>query len=375
MENILINQGSFQVPTTGIITQYIPVRSGFDWVKVWNYDGWAAGTANTGIEFFWQKGMPLGSALAKWVNGSAAINAGILTSGGISFADSSITTPEAPLAGTTIARASNVATTTPVNGYAVGDIVRLYSITGGVSQIAGIDFTVSAVGANTFTIGNLSLSATDNPTFTSDGSAFVVRRIPWNPYYYPRNRTIVNFQAATVAGSIGQWLITLSVTHGYTVNQMVRINIPSIYGVTCTNMQGVITAIGQTDTRTAITSTNTITVAFPASANPVGSSVFVTGTFIWPAIGVPLQLAEVTPIGDFSDSTYVTGTSPTSVYGIPLQYYLALDATRNDAALYLVLGTGGATNSGGAYTATITGPAGEAANSTIYWQAGKNYLI
>ena len=141
----------------------------------------------------------------------------------------------------------------------------------------------------------------------------------------------------------------MSVTHRLTVGQVVAITIPSVWGVTLPRTTGVITRINEADSNGF---TNTITVNIPASSW--------SGTFAWPAItSLPLTYAEVVPVGENVDATILDAS------GNPLNPNLLNGATRNTAALYLVLGTG---------DGTVTGPAGDTGDE-IYWMAGKNYLI
>jgi len=357
MENILINQGSFVVPAGGPVITSIPVRSGFDWVKVWNYDQFAGSTANAGLEFYWQRGMPMGSALVKYSNGASAVMSQLFTTGGIYFADSSITTPILSVAQviTNVTNATQpIFSTGGIPGSTLllntGSIVRVERLVtaapGSINptNVEYIDFEVDTVVVNTSFRMRWALA--NAPGFTGGATAGFYRVIPYPPIYYPRNRFIANI---TALGT--QFVVTTTVAHGYTINQVVRFTIPAAFGMTDLNgLTGVITAVN--------TTLNTFTVTLQPPAT-------ITNVFRWPNFSdatqtPPFNFAQVTPVGDNSDATILDGA------GNPMYSYLANDATRNEAALYLVLGTG---------DGTITGPSGDTAGDTMYWLAGKNYLI
>jgi len=353
MDNTLIQQGYFNVGAT-LAQRIIPVRAGFDWVKVVNYTEYGATSANAGIEFFWQTGMPQGSAIVKYHNSSTTMLSALFTlnQGGIYYQDTSVQTPETVVTGTTIDHATGIFTAAS-HGYATGDVVRVTGTTTGMYQVQGIDFTITRLGANTFSLTNLLTT----PAAFVNATAFSVRRIPFNPIYYPRRRVITAVQAGTVLTT--QTLVTMSVTHGYTVGQEVRVNIPSVWGISgLYGVLGVIRAIGEADSNGY---TNTITLDIPTSSW--------SGTFAWPVSTLmPFTYAEIVPVGENVDAT-IHGATAAGVDTGPLNPNLLDDATRNTAAINLVLGTG---------NGTISGPAGKTAGSPgdlVFWMAGKNYLI
>jgi hypothetical protein len=124
----------------------------------------------------------------------------------------------------------------------------------------------------------------------------------------------------------------MSVTHGFTVGQAVRIKVPAAYGMTeIDNLIGNITAIS--------TANNTITV-------DIDSSTFTA--FAFPATAdVPFTPALVVPVG--MDATGSTANSLD-------------DATDNVSFLGIELGAG------------IDGPAGSSSD-VIYWRAGKSFSV
>src|SRR5690606_30964450 len=81
----------------------------------------------------------------------------------------------------------------------------------------------------------------------SAATSATIRKVNYQPIYYPRRRFITAITKASSA------VVTLSVTHGLTVGQRVVFNVPAAFGMTEINsLRGQITAIN--------TTTNTVTV-------------------------------------------------------------------------------------------------------------------
>jgi hypothetical protein len=250
--------------------QIIQLPTGVDWMHVRNLSVSYNAGANTGAEFFWQRGMGQGAGTIYLK--TAATNAlqvgAIAAQSGFYLIDTTVNIPGPAIATTGITGAlPPVVTTGNTVGLNNGDIVRLFAPVGAL-QLGSMDFTIGGIVANTsFTLPNMPAIAAATP------AAGVYRRIPYNPYFYPSSRYITKISQAAQA------LVTLSVTHSYTVGQVVRFVIPTVtaaaYGMTEINgIQGTIVAINQTDG----TSTNTITVdidttgftafTLPLTANP-----------------------------------------------------------------------------------------------------------
>lgn len=324
MANVVL-QGSFVSTGSSV---YIPLRSGVTWMRVQNLTQLtAAQTVAVGVEYEWSINFPDSEAKIAHFK-SNAVNAAnliqyITTAGaGFKLYDSSNQTPGALVS--TITAISNAAipvvTNTGVNGLAAGDVVRLVNIVGG-QQLGGYDFTV---GYNTLSATTFSLDYMAQIVAATTGS---FRKINFNPIFYPRHRYITKITAAQQA------VVTMSVTHGYKVGQVVRFVVPPAFGMSQINgLQGTITAIN-----TTTTTGNSITVdidssAFTAFAFPVTAD-------------VPFTPALVIPVGEDTAEAVSAGQNILS------------DATVNDATIGLVL-AGGANN-----------PAG-ANNDVIIWQAG-----
>lgn len=315
-------QGSFTA--TGS-SKTIVLPSGVDWIKVYNRTIEAASqTTAVGVEYRWFRGYPQGSKTT--VFKSNAANAANLvqyiTSSGFTVVDSS-TNPNSTL-NATITAISNasipVVSNSGTNGLSAGDVVRLFNVAS-AQQVGGFDFTV---GYNTLTSGTFSLDYMSQIIAGTTGSW---RKLNFDPIFYPRRRFITKITAASAA------VVTLSVTHGYKVGQVVRMVVPAAYGmVEMDGLQATITAIN-----TTTTSGNTITL-------DVDSSAFTA--FAWPlSAAVPFTAAEVVPMGEDTAAALDAGVDILS------------DATINTGYVGIVL-TGGASNPGGA------------ASDVVFWEAG-----
>jgi len=322
MNGTIIQQGRF---TSDGTTKTLDIRSDVDWMEVVNYTVADDDTQTTavGVQYFWQRGMADGTGIE--YKKSNAANAAQLTtalaSGGFTLLDTSDQTPGA--LNSTITAISNAAipvvTNSGTNGLSAGDVVRIINVSG-AQQLGGIDFTV----------GNNTLSAT---TFSLDYMAQIVagttgswRKIPFQPQFYPRRRTITAITQAQSA------VITMSVTHGFTAGQAVRLKVPSAYGMTeMDNLIGNITAVS--------TANNTITV-------DIDSSAFTAFAFPLTA-AVPFTLAEVVPVGETANGTFANSLD---------------DATNNVSIIGMELAAG------------ADSPAGSN-NDVIYWRAGKSFSV
>ncbi len=320
MNGTIDQQGRF---TSEGIIKTLDIRSDVDWIKVVNETQMATiQTPGRGVKFFWQRGMTNGSAIEETkADGADTLQGETITTGGFTLLDTSSQTPEALIS--TITAVSNAAipvvTNSGINGLVAGDVVRLIDITG-AQQLGGYEFTV----------GNNTLS---NTTFSLDYMAQVVaattgswRRIPFQPQFYPRRRQISAITAATSA------VITMTVTHGFTAGQAVRIKLPAAFGmVEMDNLIGNITAISSAN--------NTITV-------DIDSSAFTAFSFPVTA-GVPFVMAEVIPVGETANETFANSLG---------------GATDNQSLIGMQLGSG------------IDGPAGSTGD-IIYWKSGKSFSV
>lgn len=151
-------------------------------------------------------------------------------------------------------------------------------------QLGGMYFTVNTVpGTTTFTIANASWLNTGN--FTNGAETFNVQLVITPPYYYPTNSVITNISAANPA------VVTTAVNLNLTVGQVVRLRVPSLFGMTqANNLTAIVSAV----------SGNQVTLGGTTGAftlnNGLNSSAFTA--FAWPAsTSVPFNYAYLTPVG------------------------------------------------------------------------------
>jgi hypothetical protein len=322
-DNTIIQQGFFT--STGAAVN-ISLRSGIDWMKVYNTTVAAANqTTAIGVEYYWQKGFPAG---AKWEYlKSNATNAANLsqyaTSGGFTYVNSAINVTGVIQATiTAISTASiPVVTNTGTNGLSAGDVVRLTSITG-APQLGGIDFTV---GLSTLSTSTFSLDYAAQLSVAGTTGSFT--KINFQPLYYPRHRTISAITSSGVSS-----LVTTTVAHGYLVGQQVRMSVTAACGMVEMNgLQGTITVVNSNGQFTIdIDSSSFTAFAYPLAAN------------------VPFSPAQVTPIGENTPVALADGVNILS------------DATVNQGFIGMNLQAG------------ANSPAGQN-NDVIYWVAGKSF--
>jgi hypothetical protein len=324
---------------------YLPTD--VDYINVYNYTQTYGSdftpTASTGVRFYWQRGLAAGDGFEWQVNaGSTAVNQLVLgaNGGGFTLFNNTINVPGNAVAITNISNATPpVVLTGNTSGLAAGSIVRLFNVVG-AQQLGGFDFTVGTVVASTsFTLAFMRSVA----TAASPGANAVYRIIPYDKYFYPPYRVISKIGSSTLNGA-NVAIVTLTVTHNFTVGQAVRLVIPQVtsaaFGMSQLNgVQATIVAVGAADTNSV---TNTITINVDVSS---------FGSFAWPATGVPPAFTppQVVPVGESTSQANASGVNPYE------------SAELNEGQIGLILGAG------------ANGPAGQA-NDVIYWVAGKSFF-
>lgn len=328
MDNTIIQQGRFTSAGSAVTIQ---LRSGVDWMKVYNTTV-AAGAQTTavGVEYYWQAGFPQDAAWEYKKAGAGVAGANLVTyntSGGFTLVDSSAN-PNGN-ANATVTAVSNAAipvvSNSGTNGLVAGQIVRMSNVAS-ANQIGGMDFTV---GYNTLTSGTFSL---DYMAQIVAGTTGTWRLIKYDPIFYPRRRYITKITAASQA------VVTMSVTHGYKVGQLVRMVVPAEFGmVEMNNLQATIVAV---DTTT--TTGNSITLN-------IDSSAFTAFAFPLSAVA-PFTFAQVVPMGEDTP------------YALSQEVDILSDATENTGYIGMQLAAG------------ANSPAG-VTSDVIYWVAGKSFSI
>lgn len=365
MDGTILQQGSFIVPTT-IVNQVvqIPANADFMWVTNFTRQGTVGGASAFGFKYYWQRGMPVGSALVEYyANGGAVVTGDRIPSGGFTLYDPSGQSQGAlPLVGPAVATTASTNATRPVvstgntAGIAVGTIVRMSNTA--QTDVNGVDMVVGAVTANTsFTL----LTAT-NPLATAPGligGAGFYRILNYNALFYPRRRVVVNITQATNAQ------VSTAIPHGLTVGQEVRFLIPLVSGMTQLNSTAATNFIG------AIILSVVDDYNFTINVDTTNYT-----AFTWPTSlpnQLPTSFPEVTPIGEDTATALVSTASQTpTIAGLQIfntNTGILADSTVNTGFLGMILGTGG---TGAISTTAITGPAGSVAADVVYWVAGKS---
>lgn len=263
-------------------TKNLSLPSGYTSFNMINITDLGSSAANTNVmRAQGTSSMPAGYGLYNpKTSGAATLALEVSTAtGGFTFiSDSASRLNGAAVAtsGTDINQANPavVQTGTTTNLVDTVSVVRMINNTG-MLQVSGMDFTVGTIVAST----SFQLKYLDSSGFAAASTAGFYRIINADPRFYPRARYITAISLATSA------VITLSVTHGYTVGQSVRFNVPSAFGMTEINgLLGNITAIS--------TANNTITVDIDSS----GFTAFAFPTSAVAAAGV--TFAQVVPVGE-----------------------------------------------------------------------------
>lgn len=393
MDGTILGQGSFTAqytlanPTPGTasnvigLPQLIQVPSGCDWISVRNYTkssqigldtvlvgGTADGVA--GIEYYWQRGMPTGSAIVSYkTTGASGLNSDTITSGGFTFyaPGSQLVNAQQflsnPVAITAITNATQpVVSTANTAGVTVGSIVR---ISGAGSIGFTGNFVVSAVTANT----SFTLLGTSNALANLIGVAGTTgsyQIVNFDPIYYPRSRMITSISSASSA------VVATSVPHQYVPGQQVRFNIPAVSGMVQLNPSAYNNYLSATVTSVIDLYTFTINV------DTTGFTPFTYPTFAQQ----PSSYPEVVPLGENTAFALTSPASqtPTDANGNPIfnaNTGILSDSTVNTSFLGILLGAGG---TGTVLTTPISGPAGTVhftagnvlSGDVMYWLAGKS---
>jgi len=362
MDGTILTQGTFTQPATAV-NQTIIIPSGVDWLRVVNYTQ-ASLTAGNGAYFYWQRGMPTtgvyftaGTSHAATINVTAA-NAFVLYDPS-QLNSAAINNGSTGISALTAANPA-VATVGSTAGMAAGTVVRVTSLNN-QPQYNGIDFSV---GYGTLTGTTFSLDYL-NSTGTTPSTSGNFRVINFNPLFYPRRRVITNITAAAQA------VITLSVDHGFTVGQEIRLNLaggsaiwgsyaaldnysaPGSVPSSVTPNSWIITAV---DVGVGV-GHNSITI----NANTTGFGTFAYPSATFGAFTPP----EVVPFGE-DTATALTSISQQTPQINGVQIYntntgILADSTINTGFLGMTLAAGALL------------PAGVAAD-VVYWAAGKSVL-
>lgn len=228
-----------------------------DYFEVFNSSTW--GTAPTAVvKSWWYSNYADGRASTLTEGGGSALTGTAIAAAGTGFTLVNLTdqSPGALVATGTAITAANPAVVADANNPALGSIVRVYNTTG-MLQIAGMDFSVTAItGGVDYTLGYLNAAG-----FAAAATNADYRVIPAK-YYSPYKRYITGITAANPA------VITVSVAHNYLVGDKIVVHVPDAnFGMTQINgLQATVTAVTASTITTDIDSSAFTAFAFPTSA-------------------------------------------------------------------------------------------------------------
>lgn len=319
--------------------KFINLRGQLDTIEVWNYTEIAAGNANHGVSYVWNKGMAYNNGFVYLRNaGATAINlttSAALAVPGFILYDSSTQVPSAPIVTADFGTVAHRVLTANTAGLSVGSVVRLTRMTG-ANQVNGMDFTVTAINPG------VSFDIAYTPVTVAAAGAGQYRIIPFDQWY-PAKRYIASITQAAQA------VVVLTVAVGpntpYEVGQAIRFHVGPLNGMVEINgLEGNIVAVDA--------GTNSVTVDIDTTAFT---------PFVWPLTGVavaPFTQAFVNPIG--MDTSLALHPIPPQPPYPPFNDLT--DAMVNTAVTGIILGAG------------ITSPAGSNAD-VIYWRATASFNL
>ena len=277
----LVTQGTFTQPATAV-NQIIPLPSGADYFKTWNYS--KATTHNSTGAFMGEwfgggitavnDGVRWGKAGSNTVLTDSFQNASSNPSAGFTYVNT-FPAPQAALTGTTIDKATSIASVT--NTYSNGDQVIIYNAVG-MQQISGMTFTISSVSGSAFTLSGLNATG-----FATSATSFLVRRVAQSPngITTPVAPSYLYVTAVTQASSAQ---VTTSQQHGLVQGQKIEFTIPGSFGMVQLNNYNqpqskpvIVASVVDTYNFTInVNTTNYTAFAFPASTGSPTTQLFAT---------------------------------------------------------------------------------------------------
>ena len=320
MIGTILQQGTF---TAIAGTTTLKLRSDIDWLKVYDPANFAVAGA-VGFEYFWQRGMAVGTGLL-WYHAAAStvVNTNLLAA---PLGFTRIDTSSGPVGAAIVTAAGTnavqpVYSTADTQAMAAGAIVRVF--TAGHTNLNGLDFSIDTIVNNTsFRLANTLATA---PGIIAGAGTYrlIASNVDEYNQFYPSRRTISNITQAAAG------VVTTLVDHSLTTGQQVRINVPDVCGMTQLNGHLVtVTVVNASTFSINVDTTNYTAFAFPTAAI------------------APCQYAEMVPVG------------------IAMAYNTAITAAfKNNEFIGMRLG----------YDITAAGlaPAGIAGH-TMYWIAGNS---
>ena len=343
----VLSQGNFTATGNDVM---LNIPSDVDFMHVTNMTRLAAGAAaTTGVEWYWQRNMPINDGrVYGWLGGAfVPTTCAAQAAGGFTLLNTTTAQPGPAVA---IASGTNVVSPvfTAVNtGIAIGTVVRVF--TANMTNINGLDFTVGAVGVGTFTMRSALQQAPGTVSGAGTYRIIAPNRFIYDQYY-PSRRVICNI----TRGVPGTAVVTTLVDHGYTSGQEIRLNIPAVCGMQ--ELNGKVVVITQVYVA-GVETPNTFTI-------DIDTTNFTPFVFPLPA-AVPFQHAEAVALGGLTGVNSLLSNLDNN--GLPYQSQSVIAATRNEGFRGMILSSAGATG-------ILWAPAGTNGDS-VFWVAGKSINI
>jgi hypothetical protein len=345
---------------------FVPNRVSFT-----NYTATAAFTAHGIPNAYWSYSMGQGFATVGYVGTGPVYEVGVVTTYGISTFSAGLSQQYGAAIGISGITAANpaVVTTTVAHGYAVGDTVVMYglkqSATTGMQQIAGIPFTITAVGSTTtFTI-NWNAAQSNYTALSGSPTGAFVRKVLYPFLYLPEDNVISAITTGTTT------TVVTTMYHNLVQGQEVAFRIPSAYGTTQLNSLPNTLIPGSPIYGYVQSITDNWTVVI--NINSTGYTAFNTNQ---PFINYPgLQFPQLVPVGDVNTggvlysggSLYPAPSFPTSSGGVPTINGPAIaGAFVNNTRQGFIIGAGNAVIGGTPDTSSFLVGANA---DVIYWSA------
>ena len=343
MYGTILQQGNFTATGNDVT---LKIRSDVDFMHVYNWTRTNAGiVAATGLEWYWQRNMPVNDGIVKGWSVAAGnpylvgTCSGLLA-GGFTLVNSSTVLPSAPVA---VAAGTDVVSpvyTSALGGVSVGSVVRVYLTT--QNNINSLDFSVGAITAGVdFTMRAVLQQAPGIVAGANGYARLIADNVDDYNRIYPSRRVIANITQAVNP------TVTTLVDHSLTVGQQLRINVPDLCNMTQLNGQlaTVVTVVDACNFTINIDTTSYTAFRFPTSAQ-VGANGSWTPAEVVPLGGFAGTFAGQLPA--YNNQSIVAATTDNDYIGIKLSSF----------------------NTGAIFWA----PAGTAGDN-VYWVAGKSVNI
>lgn len=300
----IIEGGRFTSDATLMANIRLSVQPDFFWLR--NRTEWGSGNAETAVESWWRTGMTAGAAqFSTQIVATNALTSGVATASGFTFVDTSNPPLYTALAGTAVT-AANPAVVSMANtgSITVGDVVRLYAVTG-MQQIATYDFTVTAVTTNvSITLGYLNAAGFAAAATAAQVLKFIPNRM------YPRWRYITSITQAAQA------VVTFSVAHNFTAGENVSFRVSSAFGMDeMNNVVGRVLSVTASTVTLDVDSSGFTAFAFPTSAAALLG--------VSPAVAVPSSSGIIPLAGSATVPQDPPGTNLLDAFDNRNQYFMS----------------------------------------------------